>query len=324
MFAFEDTTPYPCFDEIAPDEDGVGYGLRLASANAISFHQLAEALASPGHIYLPHAKAPELAFMFGATPALVAKAMVRRYFANGITIADYAGHTFYRPQHLRQTRPQLCPQCIASEHRAFASWSLTMMCCCTRHATILVDRCACGRRVCWRRIDLETCRCGHPFIDRGHVAAPASAGALAICQHIEYLLGSAYFKLRYPEENVLGLFDEVSLDTFLRIAWAMGVVDDVQVQRHPRSANFVPETDSVVQVAERAYQRLTELVTTRRSPNAKIWRQSIDLLTDEVTHVADQRIMHSLLNRLGPSLPRHRERGQRANTKQLFLFGDEV
>ncbi|MDP9154868.1 MAG: TniQ family protein [Pseudomonadota bacterium] len=324
MFVFENTTPYPCFDEIAPDEDGVGYGLRLASANAITFHQLAQALASPGHLYLPHAKAPELAFMFGATPALVAKAMVRRYFDNGITIADYAGHTFYRPQHLRQTRPQLCPQCIASEHRAFASWSLTMMCCCTRHATVLIDRCACGRPVRWRRIDLQTCRCGHPFIDSAEVATPASAGALAICQHIEYLLGVPHFKLRRPDETVLGLFDEVSLDTFLRIIWAMGVVEGNEQKSHPKSANFVPGTDSVVRVVERAYQRLSELVTTRRAPTPNIWRQSIDLLADELTHGADQRIVLSILRRLRTSSPRQRQAAQRAHLKQLSFFGDDL
>jgi hypothetical protein len=321
MFAFQDTNPCPYADEIAPDEDGIGYGLRMASANAISFHQLAQLLASPGHLYLPDTKAPELAFMFGATPKLLARAMVHRYFFNGMTIADYAGHTFYRPQHLRHIRPQLCPQCLASGHRALAAWSLTMMCCCTLHGTVLIDQCTCRRRVSWRRINLETCRCGRAFDEAGLISRGASAGALAISGQIEYLLGPAHFRLRRPDEAVLGLFDEVSLDTFLRVVWALGVVDDAQPTMHPRSANLVPETQNVAEVAERAYQRLCELVTSRRAPSPRIWRQSIDLLASEVTRAEDRRIVGSIIDRLDGPGPRRRSKQQVPDTVQLSLFG---
>ncbi|WP_350029132.1 TniQ family protein [Caballeronia sp. ATUFL_F2_KS9A] len=322
MFAHQDLHPCAYTDEIGPDEDGIGYSLRLASDNAIAFNQLAENLASPGHLYLPYAKSSELAFMFGATPQRLSRAIVHRYFSDGSTIADYIGHTFYRPQHLRQTRPQLCPNCLVSEHRALASWSLTMMCCCTSCGTMLIDHCACNRLISWRRIDLETCRCNRIFGPEMLGARAPTAGALAICEQIEYLLGGAHFKLRRPDETVLCLFDEVSLDTFLRVVWAFGVLNDEQSAMHPKTANAIPSTFETLLILERAYQRMGELVCSRRFPITKIWRQSLELLGREVTRAADQRIVQSILQRLDASNLRRRRRRSEAHTVQLPLFGD--
>jgi hypothetical protein len=151
MFPYA-TVPYPIQDEVEPDEDGVGFVLRMATVNGITFNQLARKLASPGHLYLPAVASSALAFMFGCSPIRLEQAFVKPYFRGDISQgAAFLGHQFLRPYLLKQAHPQLCPGCLAETQRAHAAWSVALVTCCPDHRVKLIDRCMCGRRVSWRR-----------------------------------------------------------------------------------------------------------------------------------------------------------------------------
>lgn len=299
-FAYNDTNPYPFSDDIFADEDGVGYALRMADANALSFHKLAVHLTSSSLSYLPYESAPALAFMFGGTARYIEKALVRPHAENGARAADYAGQTFLRRRHLRQTHPQICPTCLFEEQRALASWSLTMMCCCTRHKTCLVDRCACERPISWYRKSLLVCSCGRIVFDAHKKQLPAPDGALAICQQIEYLLGPAHFRLR-PPDSVLSIFDGTTLDTFLRLVWAIGNFAGNCSISKPRILEAFPAPSHVMHIADTAHHRIQTLLTRRPSTSLRLWIPDLISVADDVANPADQALVVSLIERIRPA-----------------------
>ncbi|WP_179214118.1 TniQ family protein [Paraburkholderia caledonica] len=301
-FAYNDTFPYPFVDEIFPDEDGVGYALRLAQANALSFHQLATFLASPGHCYLPYCSAPALGFMFGGTPEFIARALVRRHFEAGITVADFAEHRFSRPKHVRQSRPQICPFCLLERGHARASWSITMMCCCTEHKVCLIDQCSCGRPISWRRRSLLVCECGRSLGDATPVH-PATRGALAICSQIEYLLGPAHFRLQSSLDSDLAIFDDVSVDTFLRVVWALGHSTCQSRRGTQHILHAIPTPSEAMLTADEAYNRIKHLLSRRNVASLHRWTHQLISIHEEAVTLPDQRLLSSILAKITPRPP---------------------
>lgn len=319
-FPHNGTNPYPFRDEIFPDEDGVGYALRMGDANALTFHQLAVHLATPGHLYLPYSAAPSLAFMFGGTTSLISRALVRRHFLDGVTAADFMGYRFSRPKHLRQTYPQVCPICLLDDRRTQASWSITLMCCCTKHNICLVDRCVCGRPVLWRRRSLLVCECGRTVFGLGRTSRRATSGALAICQQIEYLLGNAHFRLRSQPDGILSIFDDVTLDTFLRLVWALGHSDIERSGSAQGNLNAILTPLEAELVDERAYNHIRELTVERR-PGGRLWRHHLASIAKDAVTTPDRQILASIVTRLtAPSRGNQRKRG--TNFIQLNLWDE--
>lgn len=318
-FAHNDTLPYPFVDEIFPDEDGVGYALRMADANALSFHQLATHLASPGHCYLPCSAAPALAFMFGGTSELIARALVRRHFEDGITVADFAEHRFLRPKHLRQLRPQLCPFCLLEHGHARASWSITMMCCCTEHEVCLIDQCVCGRSISWRRRSLLICECGRMLLGSASPTHPATKEALAICRQIEYLLGKAHFRLQSQLDSDLAVFDDISLDTFLRLVWALGSSGHERGGGIQHILHTISTPFEAMLAADRAYNRIRRLISGREVASFYRWLPQLISIEEEAVTLPDRRLMSSILARIRPRPPAAR-RINRNGPIQSSLF----
>ncbi|WP_429342355.1 TniQ family protein [Paraburkholderia sp. GAS42] len=318
-FAHNDTLPYPFVDEIFPDEDGVGYALRMADANALSFHQLATHLASPGHCYLPYSSAPEIAFMFGGTSELIARALVRRHFEDGITVADFAEHRFLRPKHLRQLRPQLCPFCLLEHGHARASWSITMMCCCTEHEVCLIDQCVCGRPISWRRRSLLVCECGRMLLGSSNSTHPATKGALAICRQIEYLLGRAHFRLQSQLDSELAVFDDISVDTFLRLVWALGSSKCERGGCTQHILHAIPTPLEAMLTADQAHNRIRRLLSGRDVASLCLWWPQLISIEEEAVTLPDQRLILSILARIRPRPPSAR-RINRNGPVQPSLF----
>lgn len=318
-FPYDNTHPYPFPDDIFPDEDGVGYALRMCDANALSFHLLATALASPGHCYLPYKATQALAFMFGGTPQLIARALVRRQFEDGITTADYLDQTFLRPKHLRQTCPQICPLCLHEDRRALASWSLTMMCCCTKHEICLVDRCACGRPISWRRRSLLVCEYGQEFYDSIRSHQPALKGAIAICRQLECLLCSANFRLRSSTDGALSIFDDVTPDVFVRLVWTIGSLDAPCAVCRPRSLSSFPTSLEVMRIADNAYREIQTLRTERREIRRSHWLPHLKSIFDDTVTLAEHRLILSIVEKIS-SRPTSIRKPRRDAPVQLSLF----
>jgi len=319
-----ETMPFPRQEEISPDEDGVGFALRMAIANGLTFCDLAQHLASPGHCYLPATACGSVAFMFGCTPARLRRAFVVRSWHHGTQAADFLDHHFLRPYHLRQAHPQICPACIGEDHRALAAWSLGLVTSCPKHGLRLRDRCQCGRPLRWRRPSLDMCECGLTLTTRDQAAVIADARELAVSSHIADVLTAAPSPSAGRPASCLPIgLGNLSIDTFLRVLWIFGIVDARQPQDHPNCANRCLSTEEAAAVVCRAFDRLVSLIARRPSREPiRLPMPALRALYDECATQDDLRCLSSLISRLHkltPSKPLHR---LITVDRQMSLFGD--
>ncbi len=324
MMLRTETMPYPRQEEISPEEDGVGFALRMAIANGLTFCDLARHLATPGHLYLPATACGSVAFMFGCTPERLKRAFVVRESHQGAQSADFLDHHFLRPYHLRQTCPQLCPACIEEDHRALAAWSVCLVTSCTKHGLRLQNRCQCGRSIRWRRPALDICECGLCLTTRDQVPVVADARELAVSRHIADLLNAAPGQLAVRTASCLPTgFGNLSIDTFLRLFWIFGIVDSLQAEDHPRCANRCHSTDEAAALVRRAFDRLASLVTRRPyCEPVRIPIPALRALYDDCTTQDDLRCLSSLISRLHKRAPTRQLLRLSTIDHQLPLFGD--
>ncbi|MCK4135577.1 hypothetical protein HFK86_25045 [Ralstonia pseudosolanacearum] len=324
MMLRTETMPYPRQEEISPEEDGVGFALRMAIANGLTFCDLARHLATPGHLYLPATASGSVAFMFGCTPERLRRAFVVRKFHDGAQAADFFDHHFLRPYHLRQGSPQLCPACIEESHRALAAWSVCLVTSCPKHGLRLLDRCQCGRPMRWRRPALDMCECGLCLTTRDQVPVVADARELAVSRHIADLLNTAPGQLAARTASSLPTgFGNLSIDTFLRLFWIFGIVDSLQAEDHPKCANRCLPTNEAAALVCRAFDRLVSLVTRRPSREPiRIPMPALRSLYDDCTTQDDLRCLSSLILRLHKRAPSRQLLHLTTIDRQMSLFGD--
>lgn len=324
MMLRTETMPYPRQEEISPEEDGVGFALRMAIANGLTFCDLARHLATPGHLYLPATACGSVAFMFGCTPERLKRAFVVRESHQGAQSANFLDHHFLRPYHLRQGSPQLCPACLEENHRALAAWSVCLVTSCPKHGLRLQDQCQCGRSIRWRRPALDICECGLCLTTRDQVPVVADARELAVSRHIADLLNAAPGQSVVRTASCLPIgFGNLSIDTFLRLFWIFGIVDSLQAEDHPRCANRCLSTDEAAALVRRAFDRLVSLVT--RRPSCELVRIPIPALRalyEDCTTQDDLRCLSSLISRLHKRAPTRQLLRLTTIDHQLPLFGD--
>lgn len=278
----------------------MGYALRLATANGLTFHDLALHLASPGHLHLPASAIKTVAFMFGCRSEQLQRAFVVRRFLDGSQAAQFLDHLFLKTYHLRQVRPQLCPLCLAETGRARAAWSVCLLTSCVYHGVRLVDRCACSRPIRWRRPALDFCECGVRLTYEQQGARAADPRELAISGRIEALLESERFHLLGSAiPNFPPGFENVTIDSFVRLVWIFGILDDLQINDHPNSANRGLSTPEAAVVACRAYERLISLISD--DPQARKLRfvaSAFRALFEDVTTESDLLLISQIASRL--------------------------
>lgn len=319
MLPLTETIPFPCQDEIDANEDGVGFALRMATMNGLSFSELATHLASPGHLYLPADTAGAIAFMFGSNPARVTSAFVERHFRGNLHGARFLGHEFLRTYHLRQTRPQVCPACLGAGSHTLAAWSIGMVTSCPAHGIRLLDHCVCGRPVRWRRPSIACCECGRLLSDANQPCEKADQRELAISQQVMYLLGPHHYQPR-PNDRTLEMFNGVSVDTFVRLIWIFGIVGADTKRTLPRCTNRVLPTVESSGVCIRAHERISRLLDTQRAARPPIHETSFDALRLDCSLAADVHLVQMLCTRLRRSTLSARVSHRQTGGQQLSLF----
>lgn len=317
--------PFPRQSEVGSDEDGMGYALRMAVANGLTFNELACHFATPGHLSLPSSSVACLAFMFGCRPERLREAFVLRHFRAGTQAAHFLGHTFLKPYHLRQARPQLCPKCLDEGGFARAVWSISLLTACVKHGVRLVDRCVCSRLIRWRRPSLDFCECGWRLADVHKDAVDADARELSVSSQIEYLVGPAHVSLSFSDPPpFLDGFDTISIDTLVRLLWILGIVDDSQIKEHPPSANRGLSTAEASLIVCRAYDRLSAIVTTSSSSRpVRVASTALRALVEDASSAAESTLLSALCRRLQRTAPSMTAQKLLATNRQLTLFGDD-
>ncbi|AXV70257.1 hypothetical protein BL243_23340 [Ralstonia solanacearum] len=316
--------PFPWREEIGLDEDGVGFALRMATMNGLTFSDLARHLASPGHLYLPAHASETVAFMFGCTPSRLREAFVVRRFHQGGQAADFLGHQFLRPYHLRQLHPQLCPACIQEDRTARAIWSICLVTSCPKHGIRLLDACRCGRSISWRRPAIDFCECGLRLTTDDQKVLAADPRELAVSHQVARLVAPACQQIAFQAPHGLPCgFGGLSVDTLLRVLWIFGIVDAEQEVSHPRCASRLLSTPEAAALVCRAFDRLVSLLTNRSlRESLRIPLPALRALYDESTASTDRRFISSLISRLHKRAPSRQLQRLTSIDPQLSLFGD--
>ncbi|MDQ0141828.1 hypothetical protein [Cupriavidus necator] len=142
---------------------------------------------------------------------------------------------------------------------------------------------------------------------------------------IEYLLGSGHVDVSAPSINTFPEgFGNVSIDTFVRLIWIFGIVDDLQIAEHPKSTNRRLQTVDASVVACLAYERLSAAISSSYlARRMRFVGKALCNLYDDVTTPADATLISSLASRLqelsaSPSIPKLVKKN-----RQFSLFEDD-
>lgn len=324
MISPDQATPFPVREDIGDDEDGIGFALRMGCRNGLAFSDLASQLASPGHRYLPHHCAAWLAFLFGTDVAKVSKALARRYVRHGTTYIEFSGYTFRKPYLVRQSHPQICPQCL-SEHRHIPKlWAITIVTACPRHGTRLIDQCICGRKLSWRRPAMDVCVCGAPLHPQAQFSNQASEMEIDLASSVQERLAVTVrtgdkYSSRLPPDLL-----ELTLSTALQVIWSFGIEPSKSCSARKKTApNRLPSTgeaSTLVQVAMRQLAIFQSQNFSEGTVPAKSVRALISLIEEPLSN-HDYLIMVALFDRLSAVCPELRKAlSRRAFPRQLPLF----
>lgn len=313
--------PYPRQDEIAADEDGVGYALRMGVSNGLTFGDLVRGLATPAHPYIPAKASNTIAFMFGGTPERVRRAFVDRYFFGGSRVASFLGHRFLRTHHLQQSSPRVCVSCLSEEPYIRAIWSFNLITACPKHSVRLTEVCgSCGRRIRWSRPAVDYCRCGTQLSPRFLTLQQADTSEIFCSEWLANALG--IWSLSRGSNTPMGRqLSSLSADVLLRLIWAFGVLQTPDTVIRDRQRHLpLAQSSSLV---GRAISRIEALLQDAPSLSYEcVHAASVQAMYTDASSPQDLQFLTSLVTRLQQSgLPlslRHPDHVR----KQLSLFQD--
>lgn len=220
----------PVIDDPKIDESLMGYALRMSEVNHFTGMQwLANVfqVSRIQHLSAPHM--PAIAWMFGSCPSRFNGVTADLRQSRGESHTHAYGHLITRSFLLRLRQPQICPACLEEEGFIQKMWDFSLITCCPRHGTVLVEVCAeCGQKLNWRRPGIATCRCG--FDLRRIAAMRAHENALCFANWFGDRLRTktAASNESFQANPVLELLDPLSTDGAMRLLWAIGIKASVQ------------------------------------------------------------------------------------------------
>ena len=202
----------------APGESGVGFLLRVASANGISMYKLRQLAGMTEAETFTAKHEDRLLALVGLAGDGASPLLPQRISGGGV--ACY-GHRFRVRTMLRFRRPQFCPACIREAQVCAAHWDLSLSVACLRHGCFLQDFCpSCRAPVRWNRPSVEWGHCKH-FLGEAAVSEGISQDLLAVQKITEDLLNH-----QAPDFSPVGLScPGLSLDAWCSFLWALGLIE---------------------------------------------------------------------------------------------------
>lgn len=152
---------FPIREQIAPEESGQGYALRMSQLNAIpGLKELKKLMGKGSASLLSETDAKFLSMTFGASVDYLKFALGSAAYGDSPGQHIYAGHHLSKPSFINRTFPRICPVCIRDGGRSKLSWDFTAVTACHEHRLVLLDVCeGCGKRISWSRLGAEVCSC---------------------------------------------------------------------------------------------------------------------------------------------------------------------
>jgi hypothetical protein len=192
----EELKRLPFTEEPQPDENFVGYLLRLTQLNdydTVSWilqmahiRDYADASSSfssdPSLDLLPLAQLAgvnclKLSQLIYRPIRITANRKMGEYSVFGAPLAHYL---------IRRKHPKICPGCLREREYLRRVWDLAPVTACPLHKCLLLDECpSCGARISWSRRAISVCRC--EFDWREHASAEVDDSELEVARQIHLL-----------------------------------------------------------------------------------------------------------------------------------------
>ena len=202
----------------AEGESGVGFLLRVASANGINLHRLRQLVGMTETETFTAKYADVLFALVGLASPNQDNILPQAIRGGGVTCY---GHRFRVRTMLRLRRPQICTACIREAPVCAAQWDLSVSVVCLKHRCFLRDCCpTCQTQIRWNRPSVEWGHCKHLLADIAH--QDDIPKALLDAQKItENLL-----KNQSADFASLGLSSNaLTLDAWGSFLWALGLIE---------------------------------------------------------------------------------------------------
>jgi hypothetical protein len=249
-------TELPVRREHAPDECGVGFLMRLATANGMTLFRLLGWLQTAQPTSLRAADIRRINRVSGVSVHWLSEPLPQRILVDGQTGWHFLGEVWSRSVAFRCRETQVCPQCLYERGYCRGFWRLSTISACTVHARWLLDRCrACGRPIGWTRPAVDICQCKRALKSSGDDAAPELL--LRWCDWVERRIVGAQV-----EAKSCGLppwFDHLTVDGASSLVRLVGLRE----RAHERisAATAARPTDTAATAIQRArgLRRLLDL-----------------------------------------------------------------
>jgi len=310
---------FPNHDQIDGSESGPGYVLRMCDLNHVQFSDISNLLGLTGFTYIPDNRIPEICRLFGASYQMLSPRFVAQAKQKTVITSYLLGHKLQKPYLVRQRHPQICPQCLADKNIVQLSWDITLVTACPIHCKQLIDSCQqCGRKMTWRRPALRTCQCGASLLPRHQPTTAASKAEILVAKLVWDKLHQAF----EPSYGSLSFLSNLELDTFLRLIWSFGQLEEDGHSLTVRPGK-IPNTVIAGQVVRTGVERIHRTLnhTNRKAHFASgIYINGIKQLKED-SPWTDQLTIHYLLNLIIEKDLRASRLPSLATHTQLTLFG---
>ncbi len=152
---------FPIREQIAPEESGQGYALRMSQLNAIpGLRELKKLMGKGSASLLSETDDQFLSMTFGASVEYLRFALGSAAYGDRPGRHIYAGYQLSKPSFINRTFPRICPVCIRDSGRLKLSWDFAAVTACSEHRLVLIDVCkGCGKKISWSRSGGEVCSC---------------------------------------------------------------------------------------------------------------------------------------------------------------------
>lgn len=225
---------FPLREQIAPEESGQGYALRMSQLNGIpGLKELKKLMGKSSTSLLSDSDAQFLSMTFGASVEYLRFALGSAAYGDSPGQHIYAGHQLSKPSFINRTFPRICPVCVQDGGRSKLSWDFAAITACHEHRLVLIDVCkGCGKKISWSRLGGEVCGCS-AVLDSPKVQATdvevefARWSVLKIqSEHPDISVRSmaiAVLEQTDTQGGLMGLIRPLSLNAGLLITSALGL-----------------------------------------------------------------------------------------------------
>lgn len=268
------SAPAPLPIQLQPleDESGLGFILRVFSANGLS--------ASSGRQQLGiknwRSLTPDDVFVLSLITQTPPDWLALRLMIRSVQFPEhfqYFGHTFRSQAAQPNMSAKVCPDCVREQRWCHRAWILPGAAACPIHGRCLIDTCnRCGRTITWGRPAVDVCACGSYLSDFAGILTERDRHVISWSKWLGTRLQQQALPNGVAEGLVPRLLDHLTLDGATAVVCAFGVRDHPTSPLNPDDIRSQP-CDFLVQVVDRGLARLWSI--DERPQDARRWSEYV-------------------------------------------------